>query len=255
MRGVRFAGLAAAMLLTSLAGAGGSVAAASAVHPRPLTVPAIEQWYHGSGKWQLGPNARILVWPKRAGTLMLGRQLSADLRHVIHRSLPVAARRDGYRAGDVILHRSNDLSRRLGDEGYALEVSRFVRVTAPTSAGLFYGGRSLIQLLHQAASIPRGFGLDSPRYPERGLMVDASRTTYTTKWMLREIRRLAALKLNVLHLHLTDDQRWGIESRSFPALASKGAFSRADIARILRLAHRDHVTVIPEIEMPGHLAA
>ncbi|HVS68539.1 MAG TPA: family 20 glycosylhydrolase, partial [Mycobacteriales bacterium] len=47
----------------------------------------------------------------------------------------------------------------------------------------------------------------------------------------------------------------GIESRSFPALASKGAFSRADIARILRLAHRDHVTVIPEIEMPGHLAA
>jgi hexosaminidase len=73
--------------------------------------------------------------------------------------------------------------------------------------------------------------------------------------VLREIRRLAALKLNVFHLHLTDDQRWGISSRTYPEVVARHAFTRADIHRILRLAHRDHVTVIPEIEMPGHMAA
>jgi hexosaminidase len=136
-----------------------------------------------------------------------------------------------------------------------LEVSRVVRITAPTATGVFYGGRSLVQLLHQGVSIPQGFGLDTPRYPERGLMVDASRTTYSTKWMLREIRRLAALKLNVLHLHLTDDQRWAIASKRFPSIVAKRHFTRADIRRIVRVADRYHVTVIPEIEMPGHMAS
>ncbi|HVV75908.1 MAG TPA: family 20 glycosylhydrolase [Mycobacteriales bacterium] len=260
MRGVRSAGLAVLLSLAGVAigGAGQSAMArpsvAAAQRP-PLVIPALRQWYHGTGSWRLGPHARILVWPDHADLLSLARQLSADLRHEVGRRLPVAAQRSGYRTGDVVLRQSDDLARRLGDEGYSLEVSRLVRITAPTTAGLFYGGRSVVQMLHQGLSVHQGFGLDVPRYPERGLMVDASRTTYSTNWVLREIRRLAALKLNILHLHLTDDQRWAIVSRSYPSLAAKNAFTRRDIRRILRLARRDHVTVIPEIEMPGHMAA
>jgi hexosaminidase len=225
------------------------------VHPPPLAIPSIGHWYHGRGKWKLGDKARILVWPKRSGLVEVGDQLATDLRREVGRRLPVLERRTGYRRGDVVLRYSRDLARRLGHEGYAFEVSRVVRITAPTTTGVFYGGRTLLQLLHQGRSIRQGFGLDDPRYPERGLMVDASRTTYSTAWVVREIHRLAALKLNVLHLHLTDDQRWAVTSKSYPSIVAKHAFTRADIRRILRVAKRNHVTVIPEIEMPGHMAA
>jgi hexosaminidase len=260
VRRVRSSGAVAALLVaaTTLAVAGPSAAArpATAVaHRPPLTIPALRHWYHGTGTWQVGDNARILVWPRRSAMVDLGKQLSRDLRAEIGRTLPVLERRTGYRRGDIVLRRSNDLARSLGDEGYSLEVSRLVRITGPTTAGIFYGGRSLLQLLHQGATLRQGFGLDRPRYPERGLMVDASRTTYSTAWVLREIHRLAALKLNILHLHLTDDQRWAVASKTYPEIVAHGAFSKADIRRILRVAHRNHVTVIPEFEMPGHMAS
>lgn len=259
MRGMRPAGPAAlALLVALLAGTAESVAApvaSASAQSRLLTVPALAQWFHGTGAWKLGDRARILVWPKQRALVSLADQLSADLRPEVGRRIPVAAHPAGSHTGDIVLGLSSSLARRLGNEGYAIEVSRILRITAPTATGLYYGGRSLLQLLHQSDSIPAGFGLDNPRYPQRGLMVDASRTTYTTQWVLREIRRLGDLKLNVLHLHLTDDQRWGIACKSFPSIVSKGAFTRADMRRIIRVAARNHVTVIPEIEMPGHMAA
>ncbi|HVT65614.1 MAG TPA: family 20 glycosylhydrolase [Mycobacteriales bacterium] len=260
MRGVRSTSAAAALSVLALGlTAAGSAAAVrpetSGAHRAPLSIPTLSHWYHGSGTWQLGGHARILVWPNRRAMVRTGRQLAGDLRGEVGRTLPVVALRNGYRRGDIVLRRSDDLARRLGDEGYSFEVSRLVRITAQTMTGVFYGGRTLLQLLHQGSTIRQGFGLDSPRYPERGLMVDASRTTYSTPWVLREIHRLAALKLNVLHLHLTDDQRWAIASKSYPTIVAKHAFSRADIHRILRVAKRNHVMVIPELEMPGHMAA
>ncbi|HWC36674.1 MAG TPA: family 20 glycosylhydrolase [Mycobacteriales bacterium] len=227
----------------------------AAPHRAPITIPGFRQWFHGTGSWQLGADARIVVWPARPALVSLARQLASDLRPEIGRTPRVLARQHGWRAGDIVLRRSHTSARQLGAEGYSFEVSRVVRIAAPTTTGVFYGGRTLLQLMHQSRSIPQGFGLDWPRYPQRGLMLDASRTTYSTKWVLREIRRLAALKLNVLHLHLTDDQRWGVTSRTFPSIAAKDAFTRADIRRILRVARRNHVMVIPEFEMPGHMAA
>ncbi len=261
MRGVRPIGLVALLSVATVVFGGGSARAtgghppAAASHRPPLTIPALRQWFHGEGTWTLGDRARILAWPRSPGTLTVARQLSADLRQAAGRRLPVAVRQHGFRSGDIVVRRTDDLRRRLGDQGYAFEVSRVVRITAPTTTGLFYGGRTLVQLLHQGASIRQGFGLDRPRYPQRGLMVDASRTTYTTKWVLREIRRMAALKLNLLHLHLTDDQRWAIASKAFPSVVATHAFSRADIRRILKVANRNHVMVVPEIEMPGHMAS
>lgn len=260
MRGVRSGTIAVALSLIAIGSAGsGSTAIArpsqADPHRPPLTIPALRQWYHGEGTWHLGERARILVWPARPAMVRLGKQLATDVRAEVGRRLPVVEGRGGYRRGDIVLRHSRDLARSLGTEGYALEVSRVVRISAPTSTGIFYGGRTLVQLLHQGTSLRQGFGLDSPRYPERGLMVDASRTTYSTRWVLREIHRLAALKLNVLHLHLTDDQRWAIDSRAYPSVVAKHAFSRADIRRILRVAKRNHVMVIPEFEMPGHMAS
>lgn len=260
MRGRRAAGPLALLVVAALSFAGavaGAAARSAAVSRRPpLTIPALRQWFHGSGSWALGPRSRLVVPSSQLAVAAVARQLSSDLRQAVGRRLVVVEKKpSGARAGDIVLRETNDLAKRLGAEGYALAVNSRLTISAPTVAGVFYGGRTLIQLLRQRLTIPQGFGLDWPRYPQRGLMVDASRTTYSTAWVLREIRRLAALKLNVLHLHLTDDQRWAITSKSYPSVVAKNRFTRTDIGRILRLAHREHVMVIPEVEMPGHMAA
>ncbi|MGN6475430.1 MAG: family 20 glycosylhydrolase [Mycobacteriales bacterium] len=260
MRGRRTAGPVALLAIAALSTAAGVQGAdarpAATRHRPPLTIPALRQWFHGSGSWSVAPGTAIVVSPTQPAVVAIANQLSSELRPAVGRRLLVIEKKpSAAHAGDIVLRQTNDLARSLGAEGYALAVSAKLTITAPTVTGVFYGGRSLIQLLHQRTTIPQGFGLDWPRYPQRGLMVDASRTTYSTSWVLREIGRLAALKLNVLHLHLTDDQRWAVASKSYPAVVAKHHFTRNDIKRILRLARRDHVTVIPEVEMPGHMAA
>ena len=86
-------------------------------------------------------------------------------------------------------------------------------------------------------------------------MIDLGRRLYRYAWIRREIRQLSYLKLNLLHLHLTDDQRWGIESDRHPELASPGALSKSEVRSLLSFARRRHVTVVPEIDMPGHMGA
>ncbi len=133
-------------------------------------------------------------------------------------------------------------------------VPRF-QIEAAHAAGAFYGGQTLIQLLRDSGPIPRGTATDRPRYPERGLMIDLGRRRYRASWISREIRQLSYLKMNLLHLHLTDDQRWGIESDRHPELTSPGALTKSQVRSLLEFARRRHVTVIPEIDMPGHMGA
>ncbi len=181
-----------------------------------------------------------------------GRELAADIGALVHRRLAVELGQA--RAGDVVLTIARR-DRRLGTEGYSLSIGSAFVISAPTRAGVFYGGRTLLQLLHEHRPIPRGRARDWPRYPERGLMLDVSRTVYPVAWITREITQLAYLKLNVLHLHLTDDQRWGIASATHPEIVGPHALTKSDIRAILRVAARYHVLVVPEVDMPGHLAA
>ena len=86
-------------------------------------------------------------------------------------------------------------------------------------------------------------------------MIDLGRRVYSERWIETEIAQMAALKLDTLHLHLTDDQRWGVESASDPGLASPGALTKRQLRRIIAAAARNHVTIVPEIDMPGHVGA
>lgn len=144
---------------------------------------------------------------------------------------------------------------RRGGEGYALSITDSVRISARTPVGVFYGTRTLLQLLKWGNAIPRGIADDWPRYPDRGLMIDLGRRSYPVSWIEAEIMELAYLKLNLLHLHLTDDQRWGIESDTHPEIVSPGALTKRQVREILATARRYHVTVVPEIDMPAHMGA
>jgi hexosaminidase len=235
-----------------------AVASPKAAHhsSRPITVPALRHWRPVPGRWRLGAHPRITV----VGTLHYqlvteARHLADDLRPVLHRRLPVRAGPASLaRPGDIRIRRTPP-QHRLGRPGYALRVGSRLTIAAHSRDGVFYGGRSVIQLLHQHRWVHRGRARDWPTYRQRGLMVDVSRTIYTRDWLVREIHELALLKLDVLHLHLTDDQRWGVTSHTYPGVVGARPLTRADLRAILRLAHRNHVRVIPEIDMPGHMAA
>ena len=136
-----------------------------------------------------------------------------------------------------------------------MRIGSVVTIAARTPAGVFYGTRTLLQLLHQHRALPRGSASDWPRYPDRGLMIDLGRRVYPARWIESEIKELAYLKMNILHLHLTDDQRWGIQSRTHPEIVSPRALTTIQVRRILAVAARYHVTVVPEIDMPAHIGA
>jgi hexosaminidase len=165
----------------------------------------------------------------------------------------------------------------LGAEGYRLEVTRrAVTISARTSAGLFHGIQTLRQLL--PASVERatrqpgpwkvsgGTITDAPRYAWRGAMLDVSRHFFTVDQVKAYVDQLALYKINKLHLHLSDDQGWRIAIDSWPRLAAYGGstqvgggpggyYTKADYREIVRYAAERHLTVVPEIDMPGHTNA
>jgi hexosaminidase len=217
---------------------------------RPATIPALRHWSPDEGHLSLRRDARV-VFGDGGGDE--ARTLAGDLARVTGRRVPVA-RAARPRRGDVELE-VGGRHPGLGREGYRLRIGRTFEIEAAHGAGAFYGGQTLVQLLRATGSAPRGLAADRPVYPERGLMIDLGRRRYRVDWIRREIRQLAYLKMNLLHLHLTDDQRWGIESDRHPELASPGALTKRQMRSLLAFARRRHVTVVPEIDMPGHLGA
>ena len=173
-----------------------------------------------------------------------------------------------------------------GEEGYRLTVDRpGVTVRAKTKAGLFHGLQTLRQLLPPAGdSGPGEITLpflaieDRPRFKWRGFMLDVARHFTGVEGVMQLIDALALLKINVLHLHLCDDQGWRIEIDRYPRLIEvgssrpetqvggafskkrsgiphRGYFTKEELARIIAYAAERFITVVPEIEMPGHCRA
>jgi hexosaminidase len=164
-------------------------------------------------------------------------------------------------------------TRRPEDERYHLSASDGrVTVTAGQPVGVHRGLSTLRQLLH-AARRPDGAvvfepveAFDGPRFAWRGLTVDVARTFLPVERLLRVVDMLSLYKLNVLHLHLTDDAGWRIEIRSRPRLTEVGGagalgdrpggwYTQDEYRRLVAYAQERFVTVVPEVDMPGHVIA
>jgi len=166
------------------------------------------------------------------------------------------------------------------DEAYTLDITRdTLRIVSRTPAGVFFGVATLRQLLpfgieaEQSAlrlapmvSVPTGRMVDAPRFAWRGSMLDVARHFFTVDEVKQHLDLLALYKFNVLHLHLSDDQGWRIQIASWPKLTQVGGrsevgggpggfYTKADYAEIVRYAAARHITVVPEIDMPGHTNA
>ena len=144
-----------------------------------------------------------------------------------------------------------------------------IRVVAPDAAGLFYGAQTLGQLIApegEAWTIPAVEIADAPRFAYRGVMLDVARHFFPVETVKAYIDRAAALKFNTLHLHLSDDQGWRIELASRPELTAAasaggvrgdpgGFYTKADYRELVAYASERHMTVVPEIDVPGHTHA
>ncbi len=171
-------------------------------------------------------------------------------------------------------------------ESYFLKVTpREIRLEARDAKGLFYGKQTLRQLLEMTAKgrlrIPAVEITDQPRFAYRGIMIDVSRHFYPKEFILKQLDAMSRYKLNTLHLHLTDAAGWRLEIDRYPLLtrvaawrthpewkswwngdrkylhytdpgAKGGYYSKEDVREIIRYASERNISVVPEIEMPGH---
>lgn len=183
--------------------------------------------------------------------------------------LPVAEK------GAILLNM--DEAANTGEEGYQLEVTpEQVTVTAATAQGLFYGMQSFLQLLPAEIESPQAVkGIawtapavnisDQPRFSYRGIHMDPCRHFMSVEDIKRQLDVFAMLKINRLHWHLTEDQGWRIEIKKYPKLTEVGArriegegyeyggfYTQEEVKDIVQYAAERFITIIPELEIPGH---
>ncbi|MBG0828818.1 discoidin domain-containing protein [Planomonospora sp. ID67723] len=221
----------------------------------PATVPAPARWSGAGGSFQLTPESRILAAPQSAELAGL---LGEHLREATGLAVPVVTGPVPEPApGDVRLVREAGTG---GPEGYRMEIGDHVEIGAPEQAGLFYGGRTLLQLLGADRTAPRGTLEDRPALRTRMVILDVQRGFWPAARIQDLIRRMAWLKLNTLHLRLSGDAalRLSDPAPSGPAFAAAVParhYTRADIDAVQAVAARHHVTVVPEIDVLDGTAA
>ncbi|WP_171164171.1 glycoside hydrolase family 20 protein [Streptomyces sp. I05A-00742] len=223
-----------------------AVTPASPVTGIPRTVPAVRSFTaRGGPGWRPTPGARVVTDP--AGPL-------ADEARLLAGELRITIAPGPARAGDIEL--ALRPGQRGGPESYELTTREGrVLVTAPAEAGAFYGTRTVVQAVRSGGGLPEGVVSDAPDRSQRGLHLDIARKHFTAEWIEARLREMADLKLNQLGLHFSDDQGFRIESSTHPEIVSPEHLTKDEVRRIVALAGSLHITVIPEIDSPGHLGA
>ncbi|MEV7992902.1 glycoside hydrolase family 20 protein [Streptomyces sp. NPDC086077] len=213
----------------------------------PRTIPAVREHSPARGPgWRPAQGGRVVVGD--AGLADEGRLVAGEL------GLTYAGERNDSRAGDVRLALSG--ADGAEQESYTMTVrDGRVSISGAGEAGVFYGTRTLKQTVHDGATAPEGVVRDEPAKERRGLMVDIARKHFTADWIEDRIRELGDLKFNELGLHFSDDQGFRIESASHPEIVSEQHLTKAEVRRIVQLAESRHISIVPEIDSPGHLGA
>jgi hexosaminidase len=251
--------------------------------PRPVSLT------HRTGSFRLTPQTRIFA--DRADSAVAER-FARSLAAATGYTLPVRIGRSAS-GNRVVFQRTRDTT--LGDEGYRLQVRPgVVTITSRAAAGAFYATQSIRQLLPadifrsapvsraRSWTIPALSIIDYPRFAYRGMHLDVSRHFMPKEFVKKYIDLLALHKMNRFHWHLTDDQGWRLEIRRYPRLTQIGAwrdstivgrmtsdtlhapfdrrrhggfYTQDDVREIVAYAAERFVTIVPEIEMPGHSQA
>jgi hexosaminidase len=254
---------AAAVVLQAVARVADAQNAATPAH-HLMPVPASLQW--GSGRLRLDSTFTVAVRPQGDGRLVravarMTRRLEARLGVPLAKDLAA----DPARATLVVeaAGPGQTVQTPTEDESYTLEVGATRAVLrAPTTVGAIRGIETFLQLLdgdragfYLAAVVVR----DAPRFPWRGILIDVGRHFEPIGVIQRNLDAMVAVKLNVLHWHLSEDQGFRVESRRFPRLHEMGSdglyYTQDQIREVVAYARDRGIRVVPEFDMPGHSTA
>jgi len=236
----------------------------------------------GDGVFTMNEKTIIIIRNETSSFGSVGRDLQEKLRRATGYPLDI---RPNHRSGAVdntILLTNEVRGQSLGDEGYELSVRKnSISIAAQTAHGAFYAVQSLFQLLpaeverqvlsgRMSWTIPCVEIRDKPRFGWRGMHLDVGRHFFPAAFIKRYIDLMAAYKMNTFHWHLTEDQGWRIEIRNYPRLTEVGSqrretmgdctpyggfYTQSEVREIVEYARQRFITVVPEIEMPGHSLA
>lgn len=238
------------------------------VIPKPVSITATGDYF------TLKEKSSIFVRGEADEMIQIGRYLADKLNPVTGFATKVKTTSAEPRSGNIYLSLS-DPDNKLGDEGYELTITKkLVTLTAGKPAGVFRGIQTIRQIIAKDSvskkpgvfKIAAGTITDYPGYSYRGMMLDVSRHFFGVDDVKQVIEYLAFYKMNVLHLGLSNDQGWRIEIKSWPNLALHGGstqvgggkggyYTQEQYSDIVKYAKERYITIVPEIDMPGHTNA
>ena len=260
---------------------------------RAPIIPLPSSFENKPGKFRFGPEFYIVIDLSNNEVRALSEIFARKLRQVDGLQVPIVGTMTEESPRNRMNLQLDSGKIHLGDEGYELEISPVhIVLSAARSAGLFYGIQTLLQLLPpelesgdnlpgiSSLTLPCLKIMDKPRFAYRGMHLDVGRHFFPKSFIKKYIDLLALHKFNTFHWHLTEDQGWRIEIKKFPKLTEIGSirqetlkghyreqphtydgqsyggfYTQDDVREIVKYAQDRHITVIPEIEMPGHSVA
>ncbi len=247
-------------------------------------VPAPVEVKNLTGTFQFSSKTRINISSGDNEVRKIAELFSGQLASLTGKSLKVSTRSEK-QSIRLELNKEDDIC--IGNEGYTLHISpQNITIEANKPAGLFYGIQTLLQFIPPVkqqglVEIPCVDIVDYPRFKWRGLMLDVSRYFFTKDEVKRYIDQMSKYKYNVFHWHLTDDPGWRMEIKRYPRLTEIGAwrvpriglfyrfpppepdeissyggyYTQDDIKEVVRYASDRYITIVPEIDIPGHSKA
>ena len=242
----------------------------SNIIPKPVSVSSADGFY------LLDKNTSICLEPLNSETMFIGNYLAEKMRSSTGFSLPVLKTNDSSGIRNIYLTINHEI-KSLSEEGYKLSITEEeINLSANTPEGLFRGVQTLRQIFPPSIEsseiqpglwkIPTGKIIDYPRFKWRGVMLDVARHFFSVDVVKSYIDLTALYKINYFHIHLSDDQGWRIQINSWPKLAVYGGstevgggkggyYTHAEYSEIVKYARERYITVVPEIDMPGHTNA
>lgn len=238
----------------------------SMIIPKPVSIVATHE------RFSLTGSSVIFAESGNEALMTIGNQLATELNVITGLTFKVEATTGVPKEGNIYLV-VGGADEKVGAEGYELTITEdLITIKANQAAGVYMGVQSLLQLIpatkantpNDRYGIATGTIIDYPTYSWRGSMLDVARHFFTVEDVKRYIDMISFYKMNVLHLHLTDDQGWRIEIKSWPNLTAHGGstevgggpggfYTQEQYKEIVAYAASRYITIVPEIDMPSHI--
>lgn len=238
------------------------------VNPQPFIIPAFREWQGGTGRFNLTHATRIVInGIDKVELKKVAEILKKEIKEQTGFNLKTTIGKPGN--GDIYLT-LHEADTAIGSEGYYLAVNKTVTISAVKYQGLFWGTRSLLQLLEQKTTIPKGIARDYPEFKVRGFVLDDGRKFFSLQFLRDYVKMMSYYKMNDFQIHLNDNgfkkqfnNNWDstysafrLQNNTYPNLTAKdGSYSKKEFIALQQLASDYAVQIIPEIDVPAHSLA